>query len=189
MKFLRATHVPQEIFVNQFEAVVANISASIYLGFNDDELPPEGRNHKKELHILIECVDTVLSRVLVDTVSSLNVLPKNSLVKFTIERLVMKPSSLIVRAFGGSRRTIIGEVDLPMKIRPHVFFITFYVMDIYPAYNCLLRRPWIHSAGAVTSTLHQRLKFMIGSKLVVVEGEKDIMVSHLALFRYVEVKG
>ncbi|XP_050889760.1 uncharacterized protein LOC127095058 [Lathyrus oleraceus] len=133
MKFLRTAHVPQEISVNQFEAVVANISASSCLGFNDDELPPEGRNHNKALHISIECVDTVLSRVLVDTGSSLNILPKNSLSKLTIEGLVMKPSSLIVRAFDGSRRTVIGEVDLPMKIGPHIFFITFYVMDIYPA--------------------------------------------------------
>lgn len=189
MKFLRAAHVPQEISANQCEAVVANISASSCLGFNDDEFPPEGRNHNKALHISIECVDTVLSRVLVDTGSSLNVLPKNSLSKLTIEGLVMKPSSLIVRAFDGSRRTVIGEVDLPMKVGPHIFFITFYVMDIYPAYSCLLGRPWIHSAGAVTSTLHQRLKFMIGSKLVVVEREEDIVVSHLASFRYVEVGG
>ncbi|XP_050890909.1 uncharacterized protein LOC127096370 [Lathyrus oleraceus] len=103
MKFLRAAHVLQEISVNQFEAVVANISASNCLGFNDDELLPEVRNHNKALHISIECVDTVLSRVLVDTGSSLNVLPKNSLSKLTIEGLLMKPSSLIVRAFDGSR--------------------------------------------------------------------------------------
>lgn len=168
---------------------MTNISASSCLGFNDGELPPEGRNHNKALHISIECMDTVLSRVLVDTGSSLNVLPKNSLSKLTIEGLVMKPSSFIVREFDGSRWTVIGEVDLPMKIGPHIFFIIFYVMDIYPAYSCLLGRPWIHSAGTVTSTLHQRLKFMIGSKLVVVEGEDDIMVSHLEPFRYVEVGG
>ncbi|XP_050914650.1 uncharacterized protein LOC127129531 [Lathyrus oleraceus] len=187
MKFLRAAYVPQEISVNQFEAVVANISASSCLGFNDDELPPEGRNHNKALHISIECVDTVLSRVLVDTGSSLNVLPKNSLSKLTIEGLLMKPNSLIVRAFDGSRRTMIGEVDLPMKIGPHIFFIIFYVIDIYPAYSCLLGRPWIHSVGAVTLTLHQRLKFMIDNKLVVVKGEEDIVVSHLESFKYVEV--
>ncbi|XP_050916295.1 uncharacterized protein LOC127131413 [Lathyrus oleraceus] len=189
IKFLRAAHVPQEILVNQFKAVVANISASSYLGFNDDEFSPKGRNHNKVLHISIECVDTVLSRVLVDTESSLNVLPKNSLSKMTIEGLVMKPNSLIVRAFDGSRQTVIGEVDLPMKIGPHIFFIIFYMMDIYPTYSCLKGRPWIHSASAVTSTLHQRLKFMIDSKLVVVEGEKDIVVSHLVSFRYVEVGG
>lgn len=62
-------------------------------------------------------------------------------------------------------------------------------MDIYPVYCCLLGRPWIHSAGIVTLTLHQRLKFIIDSKLVVVEGYGDFIVSHLVSFRYTEVEG
>lgn len=58
--------MPQEISVCQFEGVVNNISASTSLGFNDEELPSEGRNHNKAFHIFTECVDTILSRVLVD---------------------------------------------------------------------------------------------------------------------------
>lgn len=47
MKFLRTAHVPQEISVCQFEGMVNNIVGSVSLEFSDDELPPEGRNHKK----------------------------------------------------------------------------------------------------------------------------------------------
>lgn len=157
--------------------------------FNDEDLPTKGRNHNKALHISIECVDTILSRVLVDTGSSPNVMPKGSLAKLTIEGLVMKPSELVVRAFDGSRRTVIGEVDMPMKIGPHTFFITLFVMGIHPTYNCLLGRPWIHSAGAVTSMLHQRLKFVVNKKLVVVEGEEYFLVSHLESFLYTQGGG
>ena len=113
----------------------------------------------------------------------------SSLAKLTIEGLVMKLSELIVREFDGSRRTVIGKVDLPMKIAPHTFFITFFVMDIHPAYSCQLGRPWIYSAKVVTSMLHQRLKVFVSNKLVVMEGEEDIMVIHLASFRYVEGEG
>ncbi|XP_050909145.1 uncharacterized protein LOC127122914 [Lathyrus oleraceus] len=164
VKFLRTAQVPQEISVCQFEGVVNNITTSLSLGFRDEELPSKGRNHNKDLHISIECVDTVLSRVLVDTGSSLNVMPKSSFTKLIIEGLVMKLSELIVRAFDGTMRTVIGEVTLPMKIGPYTFLITFFVMDIYPAYNCLMGRPWIHSASAVTSTLHQKLKFLANGK-------------------------
>lgn len=89
----------------------------------------------------------------------------------------MKPSELVVRAFDGSRRMVFGEVDLPTKIGLYTFFITFYVMDIYPAYSCLLGRPWIHSTEDVTSTLHQRLKLLANNKLVVFEGYEDISKS------------
>jgi len=45
-------------------------------------------------------------------------------------------------------------------------------MDIDASYSCLLGRPWIHEAGAVTSTLHQKLKFVRNGKLVTVHGEE-----------------
>ncbi|KAI5428923.1 hypothetical protein KIW84_033785 [Lathyrus oleraceus] len=49
-------------------------------------------------------------------------------------------------------------------------------------------RPWIHEAGAVTSTLHQKLKFVKNGKLVIVGGEKALLVSHLSSFSYVEAE-
>lgn len=39
IKFLSAAHVPQEIIVNKFEGVVANIVASSHIGFCDNDLP------------------------------------------------------------------------------------------------------------------------------------------------------
>lgn len=71
--------------MNRFEGVMAKIYARSCLGFCDDEFPHEGKYHNKALHISIECMDTVLSRVRVDIGSSLYVLPKNSLTKLTIE--------------------------------------------------------------------------------------------------------
>ena len=62
-------------------------------------------------------------------------------------------------------------------------------MDIRPSYSCLLGRPWIHKAGAVTSTLHQKLKYPVKGKIVTVQGEEEYMVSHLNSFRYVEMDG
>ena len=59
-------------------------------------------------------------------------------------------------------------------------------MDILPAYSCLLGRPWIHSAGVVPSTLHQKLKYVMGDKLVIVSGEEDILVSGPSSSRYIE---
>ena len=94
----------------------------------------------------------------------------------------MHPSGIIVKAFDGSRKSIIGEVDLPIHIGPCMFHITFQVMDIFPAYNCLLGRPWIHEAGVVTSTLHQKLKFFREGKVVIVNSEQALLISHLYSF-------
>ncbi|KAI5438228.1 hypothetical protein KIW84_024102 [Lathyrus oleraceus] len=118
LKVLNAAYVPQEISLNQLEGIVANVHTSNGLGFTDSDLTPAGRNHNKALHISMECRDTVLSHVLVDTGSSLNVLPKRALSKLEVEGLVLKPSDLIVRAFDGSKRSVFGEkIKFPVNGR------------------------------------------------------------------------
>ena len=67
-----------------------------------------------------------------------------------------------------------------------MFQVTFQVMDIFPAYSCLLGRPWIHEAGALVSTLHQKLKFVRNGKVVIINGERAMLVSHLSSFHVVE---
>ncbi|XP_052735536.1 uncharacterized protein LOC128197521 [Vigna angularis] len=186
MKILSEAHVEQGISLNKFEGIVGNIVANNYLTFTDEEIPAEGRGHNMALHVSIKCLDHVIARVLVDNGSSLNVMPKATLEKLPCEGMHMRPSSMIVRAFDGSKREVMGEVELPMQVGPCVFQITFQVMDILPAYSCLLGRPWIHSAGVVPSTLHQKLKYVMGDKLVIVSGEEDLLVNGPSSTRYIE---
>ena len=53
-------------------------------------------------------------------------------------------------------------------------------------YSCLLGQPWIHEVGVVTSTLHQKLKFMREWKVVIINGEHALLISHLSSFSIVE---
>lgn len=168
---------------------MAGISAHNGLKFTDSDLPIEGRSHNKALHVSIEYKGTTLSRVLVDTGSSLTVLPKSALMKIDYSGVDMRPSDLRVRAFDDSQRSVFGEVDLPIKVGTQIFIATFFVMHIYPAYCYLLGRPWIYGVGAVTSILHQKMKYPTGGKIATVYGEKEYMVSHLSSFLYVEVEG
>ncbi|XP_050916232.1 uncharacterized protein LOC127131350 [Lathyrus oleraceus] len=62
------------------------------------------------------------------------------------------------------------------------------VMNIHPTYSCLSGMPWIHEASAVTSTLHQKPKFLKNGKFVIVGGEKALLASHLSYFTYVEAE-
>ncbi|XP_058726078.1 uncharacterized protein LOC131597395 [Vicia villosa] len=186
MKILNAAHVTKDVIVNQFDGMVANLTTGACLSFSDHELPSQGKEHNKALHISIQCGKAHLSRFLIDTGSSLNVMPKSTLDKIALEGLVVRPSHLVVKAFDGSQSPVFGEVYLPVVVCPHTFCINFQVMEIEPAYTCLLGRPWIHAAGAVTSTLHQKVKFVDGNFIVTVNGEEDIFVSNLDSYRYIE---
>jgi len=74
-------------------------------------------------------MDYVLARVLIDNGSSLNVMPKATLDKLPRERSHMRPSSMIVRAFDGSRREVIGEIELPIQVGPCTFEVIFQVIN------------------------------------------------------------
>lgn len=78
----------------------------------------------------------------------------------------MKACHNIERVFDGTERKVMGRIEMPLLISPNTYEVDFLVMDIKPNYNYLLERPWIHSAGAVTSSPHKKLKFVIEGRLV-----------------------
>jgi len=141
MKILSGAHVEQDLSLDKFEGIVSHITANNYLTFTKEEIPSEGRGHNKALHISVKCMNHFISRMLVDNGSSLNVMPKTTLNKLHGEGIHLCPSTMVVRAFDGSKREVIGEVELPVQVGPCTFQIVFQVMDISPAYNCLLGRP------------------------------------------------
>ena len=66
-----------------------------------------------------------MAHVLVDTGSSLNVLPKKALDRLDCEGLTLKPNNIVVRAFDDSKRMVHGEVDIPVKVGSQTFESTF----------------------------------------------------------------
>ncbi|RDX78027.1 hypothetical protein CR513_41756, partial [Mucuna pruriens] len=54
--------------------------------------------------------------------------------------------------------------------------ITRLYIYLRSTYNFLLRRPWIHPARVVSSSLHQKLKYAMNDKLVVISGKENVMV-------------
>ena len=186
VKVLNVAHVAQDISVEGFEGIINNIMANNYLTFVEEEIPDERRGHNRALHVSVKCMDHIVAKVLIDNGSSLNVMPKSTLAKPPFNASHLRRSSMLVWAFDGTPRNVIGEIDLPIQIGPDACQVTFQVMDINLAYKCLLGRPWIHSVGVVPSTLHQKLKFMVEGRLVIVSREEDILVSCPSSMPYVE---
>ncbi|XP_016717306.2 uncharacterized protein [Gossypium hirsutum] len=177
MKVLNETYVPNDISVNKLDRLVNNISANNYIFFNDDEIPPGGMGSTKALHITTHCKGYTLLSVLIDNGSALNILPLTMLNRLPIDSSHMKECQNIVKAFDGTERKVMGRIEVPLQIGPNAYEVDFLVMDIKPSYNCLLGRPWIHSAGAVPSSLHQKLKLESEGRLITIKAEEDIIAT------------
>ncbi|RDX68155.1 hypothetical protein CR513_52884, partial [Mucuna pruriens] len=121
--------------------MINNITSRGRLTFSEEEVPTEGRGHNQPLHISIKCGDYMIARVLIDNSSSLNVLPKATLDKLCSFNSELKTNSVVVRAFNGSKREVMGEITLPIYIGPTVFDITFQVLDSHSRSRTLLPSP------------------------------------------------
>ena len=95
---------------------------------------------------------------------------------------------MVVRAFDGTKSEVLGNVKLPIQIRPCIFDSEFVVMDINPSYNYLLGRPWIHMVGAVPSTFHQKFKFVVEENLITIAAEEDMIATTTTTTPYLKVK-
>jgi len=103
VKVLNEAHVAQDISVEGFGRLVNNITTNNYLAFTEEEIPAEGRGHNRALHVSVKCMDHVVAKVFIDNDSSLNVMPKSTLEKLPFNASHLKPSSMVVYAFGGTR--------------------------------------------------------------------------------------
>ena len=58
-----------------------------------------------------------------------------------------------------------GQVRLPVQIRSEIVEVDFIVVDAYSPYTAIVARPSLHTLGAVSSTLHQKVKYPSGGKI------------------------
>ena len=61
-----------------------------------------------------------------------------------------------------------GTLNLELMIGPVVFPILFQILRIPVSFNLLLGRPWIHSAGAIPSSLHLKVKFIHDGQVITI---------------------
>lgn len=55
------------------------------------------------------------------------------------------------------------------------------MLDVPSCFNLLLGRPWIHPAGAVLSSLHQKVKFPYERAIVTLQGDYDLKLSEVPI--------
>ena len=52
--------------------------------------------------------------------------------------------------------------------------VDFIVVDAYSPYTAIVVRPWLHTLGAVSSTLHQKIKYPSGGQIKEILGDQTM---------------
>ena len=73
--------------------------------------------------------------------------------------LGLKPEDLMTYnsplvSFGGKMVVPKGQIRLPVQTGSDVVEVDFIVVDAFSPHTAIMGRPWLHSLGAISSTLH-----------------------------------
>ena len=80
------------------------------------------------------------------------------------KRLNLRPDDLTVYesplvSFEGKTVIPKGQIRLPIQTNSEIVKVDFIVIDSYSPYTAIVARPWLHALRAVSSTLHQKVKY------------------------------
>ena len=52
--------------------------------------------------------------------------------------------------------------------------VDFIVINTFSPYTAIMGRPWLHTLGAVSSTLHQKVKYPSGDQVLEILGSQSM---------------
>ena len=61
-----------------------------------------------------------------------------------------------------------------MQTGSEVVEVDFIVVDAYSSYTAIVARPWLHTLGAVSSTLHQKVKYPSEGQIREILGDQSL---------------
>ena len=67
-----------------------------------------------------------------------------------------------------------GQIRLPVQAGQDIVEVDFIVVDAFSPYTAIMGRPWLHSLGAVSSTLHQKVKYPSEGQVLEIVGSQSM---------------
>ena len=150
------------------------ITADESISFTQDDLKGLDTPHNDPLVVELIIGDSRVTRVLIDTGSSVDLIFKDTLTAMSISDRQIKPISRPLAGFDGDFVMTIGTVKLPMFVRGMITWVKFVVIDKPAIYNAILGTPWLHQMQAIPSTYHQCVKFPTHNGVFTLRGNQQV---------------
>nr|XP_023917868.1 uncharacterized protein LOC112029419 [Quercus suber] len=102
-----------------------------------------------------------MNKVLVDQGSGVEIMYLDLYkgLNFRPEDLTTYDSPLV--SFDGNVIILKGQIRLLIQTNLEVVDVDFIVVEAYSPYTAIVAKPWLHTLGAVSSTLHHKVKYLL----------------------------
>ena len=101
-----------------------------------------------------------MKRVMVDQGSCIEVMYPNLYKGLNLKPKVLTAYDSPLVSFDGKLIASKGQIRLPVQAGSEVVEVNFIVVDAYFPYTAIVAKPWLHTLGAISLTLHQKVKYL-----------------------------
>ena len=115
-----------------------------------------------------------MKRVMVDQGSAAKIMYPDLFKGLNLRTEDLTPYNSPLVSFDGKVIIPKGQIRLPMQVGSETVEVDFIVVDAYSPYTTIVARPWLHTLGAVSSTLHQKIKYPSGGKIEEILGDQTM---------------
>ena len=124
------------------------------MGFSDEDKIGTIQPHDDALVITLQIWGYDVKRVMVDQDNTAEIMYPDLYKGLNLKAEDLMPYSSPLVSF--EEKIIIpkGQVRLPVYTDSEVVEVDFIVMDAFSSYTTIFARPWLHTLGAVSSTMH-----------------------------------
>ena len=84
----------------------------------------------------------------------------------------LTPYSSPLVSFKGKIIILKGQIRLLVQTGPKIVEVDFIIVDAYSPYTTIVAKPWLHTLGAVSSTLHQKVKYLSEGQIKEILGDQ-----------------
>ena len=124
------------------------------MGFSDEDKIETIQPHDDALVITLQIGGYDVKRVMVDQGSAAEIMYPNLYKGLNLKAEDLTPYNSPLMSFEGKIIIPNGQIRLPVQTSSEVVEVNFIVVDAYSPYTAIVARPWLHTLGAVSSTLH-----------------------------------
>ena len=150
------------------------MSVPLVLSFSDAEKLGTIQPHDDALVVTLRIGGYDVKRVMIDQGSTAEIMYPD-----LYKGLSLKPENLTTYSsplvsFEGKMFVPKRQVKLPMQVDTDVVEVDFIVVDAFFPYTAIMGRPWLHTLGAISSTLHQKVKYPSGDQVLEIVGNQSV---------------
>ena len=144
------------------------------MSFSDEDKIGTIQSHDDALVVTLKIGGCDVKKVMVDQGSGVEIMYPD-----LYRGLNLKPEDLTAYdsplvSFDGKVVIPRGQIRLPVQVGLEVVKVDFIVVDAYSPYIAIMARPWLYALGAVSSTLHLRVKYSLGNHVEELVGSQSM---------------